>query len=390
MNPAGILPRTIFSAEHEAFREQVRRFIAAEIQPRHRQWEQAGRVPREIWNQAGKLGMLCCTVPQEWGGAGVDYLFSAIVLEELAYAQTPGPGFAIHSEMAVPYLVSFGTDVQKSHWLPRLCSGDAVAGVAMTEPGAGSDLRGIRTIARPDGSDYVLSGQKVFISNGQLGDVFVVAAKIAGNDDALSLFLVEADRPGFARGKNLDKLGHHAQDTSEIFFNDVRLPVANLIGEAGKGLKYLTHGLARERLTICVTCQARAEAVLADTVQYASERQLFGQRLGEMQNARYALAAVKADLTAGRALVDRLIADYLAGSLDGATAAAGKLWVTEMLGRAVDACLQLYGGWGYMTEYPIARAYADARVERIAGGTSEIMKEIIARTLLPRAHRQQG
>lgn len=386
MNPAGILPRTIFSDEHEAFRQQVRRFIAAEVQPRHREWEQARQVSREIWRKAGELGMLCCTVPQEWGGAGADYLFSMVVLEEQAYAQVPGPGFAIHSEMAVPYLVSFGTEAQKSRWLPRLCSGHAVAGVAMTEPGAGSDLRSIRTTARPDGQDYVLSGQKVFISNGQLGDVFVVAAGIPGDGGGLSLFLVEADRPGFTRGKNLDKLGHHAQDTSEIFFNDVRLPAGNLIGEAGKGLKYLAHGLARERLTICVTCQARAEAVLADTVQYASERELFGNRLSEMQNTRFVLAAVKADLTAGRALVDRLVVDYLAGSLDSATAAAGKLWVTEMLGRTTDACLQLHGGWGYMTEYPVARAYADARVERIAGGTSEVMKEIIARTLLPRTH----
>ncbi|AKQ60184.1 putative acyl-CoA dehydrogenase [Bordetella hinzii CA90 BAL1384] len=390
MNPASILPRTIFAEEHEAFREQVRRFIAVEITPHHRQWEAAGQVPRAVWRQAGELGMLCCTVPQEWGGAGVDYRFSAVVLEELAYAQTPGPGFAIHSEMAVPYLVSFGTKAQKALWLPRLCSGEAVAGVAMTEPGAGSDLRGLRTLAHPEGDGYRLAGQKVFISNGQLGDVFIVAARIAGGGDALSLFLVEADRPGFARGRNLDKLGHHAQDTSEIFFNDVRLPAANLIGEAGQGLKYLGHGLARERLTICVTCVARAEAVLAETVTYVSQRELFGQRLADMQNTRFVLAGVKADLTAGRALVDRLIGDYVAGTLDSATAAAAKLWVTEMLGRCVDACLQLHGGWGYMTEYGVARAYADARVERIAGGSSEVMKEIIARTLLPRASRQQG
>lgn len=384
MNDILILPRTLFSEEHLQFRDQVRRFVAQEITPYHRDWEKAQQVPRELWRQAGAMGLLCCTVPEAWGGSGADYLYSTVVLEELAFAQAPGPGFAIHSEMAVPYIVAFGSDEQKARWLPRLCNGDAVAGIAMTEPSAGSDLHAMRTQARRSADGYVLSGQKVFISNGQLADLFIVAAKIADGDGAVSLFLVEADRAGFARGRNLEKLGHHAQDTSEIFLNDVAVPASNLLGAEGQGFKYLMHGLARERLTICVTCQARAEAVLRDTVAYVAERQLFGQRLADMQNTRFVLAAVKADLIAGRALVDRLIADHLAGALDSATAAAAKLWVTEMLGRTVDACLQLHGGWGYMSEYSISRAYADARVERIAGGSSEVMKEIVARTLWPR------
>ncbi|MBO7934034.1 acyl-CoA dehydrogenase family protein [Burkholderia pseudomallei] len=378
-----LLPRTLFTDGHADFREQVRRFIAKEIAPYHAEWERDQQVPRDLWRKAGEIGMLCCTVPEEFGGSGADYLYSAIVLEELSYAHAPGPGFAIHSEMAVPYLVSFGSHTQKERWLPRLCKGELIAGVAMTEPSAGSDLHAIRTRARRTPEGYVLSGQKVFISNGQLADLLIVAAKIDGAE-AVSLFIVEAERAGCARGRNLEKLGHHAQDTSEIFLNDVEIPRENLLGEEGAGFRYLMHGLARERLTICVTCGARGEAVLRDTVAYAADRRLFGERLADLQNTRFVLAGVKADLTAGRALVDRLIVDYVNGSLDSSTAAAGKLWVTEMLGRVTDACLQLHGGWGYMTEYAVARAYADARVERIAGGTSEVMKEIIARTLWPR------
>lgn len=377
------LPRRVFSAEHEAFRDQVRRFVAQEIAPYHLEWERAGAVPRELWHKAGALGLLCPTAPEAFGGVGGDFLYSAVVLEELAFAHAPGPGFAIHSEMAVPYLVHFGNDEQKRQWLPRLIAGEAIAGIAMTEPSAGSDLHAMRTLARPEAGGYRLSGQKVFISNGQLADLFIVAAKLAGSE-ALSLFLVDAALPGVRRGRNLDKLGHHAQDTSEIFFDDVALPDGALLGEEGQGFRYLMKGLARERLTICVSCQARAEAVLRDTVAYAADRQVFGQPLSELQNTRFVLGAVKADLIAGRALVDRLLQEHAGGTLDAATAAAAKLWVTEALGRAADTCLQVHGGWGYMTEYPVSRVYADARVERIAGGSSEIMKEIVARTLWPR------
>ncbi|GAA5232612.1 acyl-CoA dehydrogenase [Verticiella sediminum] len=377
------LPRRVFSPEHDAFRDQVRRFVAQEIAPHHQAWERAGVVPRELWRKAGDMGLLCPTAPEPWGGAGGDYLYSAVVLEELAYAHAPGPGFAIHSEMAVPYLVNFGSDAQKDAWLPNLVSGRSIAGIAMTEPSAGSDLHAMQAQARRDGEGFRLSGQKVFISNGQLADLFIVAARIAG-DEAISLFLVDAALPGVRRGRNLDKLGHHAQDTSEIFFDDVALPAGALLGEQGQGFRYLMKGLARERLTICVSCQARAEAVLRDTVAYAADRKVFGQPLSELQNTRFVLGAVKADLIAGRALVDRLLQEYVDGALDASSAAAAKLWVSEALGRAADTCLQVHGGWGYMTEYPVSRVYADARVERIAGGSSEIMKEIIARTLWPR------
>lgn len=377
------LPRRVFAPEHEAFRDQVRRFVAQEIAPHHLDWERAGVVPRDLWRRAGAVGLLCPTVPEAFGGAGTDYLYSAVVLEELAYAHAPGPGFAIHSEMAVPYLVNFGSEEQKRDWLPRLAAGEAIAGIAMTEPSAGSDLHAMRAQARREGDGYRLSGQKVFISNGQLADLFIVAAKLAGSE-AISLFLVDAALPGVRRGRNLEKMGHQAQDTSEIFFDDVALPAGTLLGEEGQGFRYLMKGLARERLTICVSCQARAEAVLRDTVAYAADRRVFGQPLSEMQNTRFVLGAVKAELIAGRALVDRLLEDYLHGALDAAVAAAGKLWVTEALGRAADACLQVHGGWGYMTEYAVSRVYADARVERIAGGSSEVMKEIVARTLWPR------
>lgn len=381
------MPRRLFESEHDSFRQQIGRFIGERIVPFHREWEAQGCVPREIWREAGEIGMLCCTIPPEWGGLGADYRYTVVALEEMAYAHAPGPGFAIHSEMATPYIASFGTDAQKQQWLPRLVSGEAIAGVAMTEPGAGSDLRAIRTRAVPTDKGWRLSGQKVFISNGQLADVFVVAAKTADDPRGLSVFVVDASLPGVQRGKRLEKLGQHAQDTSELFFEDVELGPGDLLGQEGQGMKYLMHGLARERLTICIICQARAEAVFRDTVEYVAQRNVFGQTVSAFQNTRFSLATVKAELIAGRVLVDRLIAEYMGGTLDETTAAAGKLWITEMLGRCVDACLQLHGGWGYMSEYNVSRAYADARVERIAGGTSEIMKEIIARGIWPRAQR---
>lgn len=379
-----MLPRPMFEAEHQDFRAQVRRFVAERIAPHHLEWEREGCVPRDIWREAGAIGMLCCTADEQWGGAGADYLYTVVALEEMAYAHAPGPGFGIHSEMATPYVSNFGSAAQKQRWLPRLVQGDAIAAVAMTEPAAGSDLRGIRTRATRSAAGWRLSGQKVFISNGQLADLFVVAARTDDDSKGLSIFLVDAALPGVQRGRRLEKMGQHAQDTSEIFFDGVELAEGDLLATEGAGMKCLAHGLARERLTICIICQARAEAVFRDTVAYVSERQAFGQPVAQFQNTRFQLAAVKADLMAGRALVDRLIGAYREGTLDETTAAAAKLWVTEMLGRTADACLQLHGGWGYMSEYNVSRAYADARVERIAGGTSEIMKEIIARGIWPR------
>jgi acyl-CoA dehydrogenase len=379
-----LLPRPIFEAEHIAFRTQVGRFVSERIVPFHLEWERQGVVPRQIWRDAAAIGMLCCTVDEQWGGSGADYLYTVVALEEMAYAHAPGPGFAIHSEMATPYVSNFGTQAQKERWLPRLVTGDAIAAIAMTEPGAGSDLRGIQTRATRTGNGWKLSGQKVFISNGQLADLFIVAARTDDASAGLTIFLVDATLPGVTKGKRLEKLGQHAQDTSEIFFDEVALTHQDLLATEGAGMKCLTHGLARERLTICIICQARAEAVFRDTVVYVTERKAFGQSIAQFQNTRFQLAGVKADLMAGRALVDQLIASYRNGALDETTAAAGKLWVTEMLGRIADTCLQLHGGWGYMTEYNVSRAFADARVERIAGGTSEIMKEIIARGIWPR------
>jgi alkylation response protein AidB-like acyl-CoA dehydrogenase len=375
--------RTLFREEHEQFREQVRRFIASEIVPHHATWDAARQVPRELWRKAGNLGMLGCTVPEEYGGTGADWLFDVIVLEELAWAHAPGPGFPVHSEMAMPYLSAFASEELKRTWLPKLVSGEAIAGVAMSEPDAGSDLRAIRTTAKRTAGGYAISGQKVFITNGYYADVLVVAAKIEGAGGRISLFLVETDRAGFNRGRKLEKIGNPARDTAELFFDNVEIPAGNLIGAEGEGFSYLMRGLARERLAVCVTCQARAEAVLRDTVTYVSDRKVFGQALSTYQNTRFSLAQVKTEVALGRVFVDRLTAAYLADELDSSTAAMGKLWLSEMVGRTADTCLQLHGGSGYMRETPVARAYADSRAERIAGGTSEIMKEIIARTLFP-------
>ncbi|PPJ25710.1 acyl-CoA dehydrogenase [Nocardia nova] len=372
----------LFTDEHAAAREQVRRFLAEKVVPHHAQWESAGQVPRSIWSEAGALGLLCPSVPEQYGGLGADIRYSVIVQEEQTSSYATGPGFVTHSEMVAPYLANFGTDEQKQRWLPGMVNGQSIGAVAMSEPSAGSDLRGIRTTAEPKDDGYVLSGQKVFISNGQLADVIIVAAK-TGDSNRLSLFVVEADMPGFTRGRALDKIGLHAQDTSELFFDDVWVPRGNLIGDEGAGLTYLRSGLAKERLIIAVGAQARAEAAFHDTAVYVREREVFGKSLSEMQNTRFSMASIRADLEAGRALVDRLLFLYLDDRLDETTAAMAKVWTTEMEGRTVDMCLQLHGGWGYMREYPIARAFVDARVERIAGGTSEVMKEIIARGIWP-------
>jgi acyl-CoA dehydrogenase len=371
----------LFDGDHDIFRANVRRFVAEQIVPHREEWEGAGMVSRELWLKAGEAGLLCPTVPSDYGGPEADWLYNVIVLEEVAAAGFVGPGFFVHSEMATPYIVDFGSEMMKSLWLPRMVSGEAVSGIAMTEPSGGSDLRAMRTRAKRTDDGWKLSGQKVFISNGQLGDVFIIAAKTA-ETDRISLFLVPADRPGFERGKNLHKIGSKAQDTSELFFDEVPLTDDDVIGEVGEGFRYLLHGLARERLAICIGCQARAETAFEQTLEYVKERRAFGSRIADFQNTRFELARMSSDLSAGRALVDCMIRDYLAGTLTQEHAAEGKLWVTEMLNRVVDRCLQLHGGWGYMWEYPIARAWADSRVETIAGGTSEIMKEIIGRNIV--------
>ena len=382
------MPRPLFNADHDAFREQVRRFCEREIAPHHAAWEDAHGVPRNVWRQAGANGLLCCWLPENLGGPGADLLFDFIVAEELGRIGATGPGFPLHSVIVAPYLVAHGTPELQQALLPAMVRGEKIAAIAMTEPGTGSDVAAIRTQARrvSDGSGdhYVLNGQKTFITNGHNADLVVVACKTDPDKGAhgVSLLVVERDMPGFSRGRNLRKIGQHAQDTAELFFDHVRVPASHLLGDEGQGFKYLMQKLAQERLLVSVGCQARAEAALQWTIDYVQERKAFRQRVADFQNTRFKLAAVATDISAGRAYCDQLIAQHLAGGLDAVAAAAGKLWHSELLGRVTDECLQLFGGYGYMQEYPIARAWTDARVERIYAGTSEIMKEIVARDLL--------
>ncbi len=376
--------RPLFTAEHDAFREQVRRFCAQEIAPHHAAWEDAHGVPRALWQHAGANGLLCCWLPEALGGPGADLLFDFIVAEELGRIGATGPGFPLHSVIVAPYLAAHGTPALQQALLPAMVAGEKIAAIAMTEPGTGSDVAAIRTQARREGDHYVLSGQKTFITNGHNADVVVVACKTEPDKGAhgVSLLVVEEGMPGFTRGRNLRKIGQHAQDTAELFFDQVRVPASHLLGEEGQGFKYRMQKLAQERLLVSVGCQARAEAALDWTVAYVQERKAFRQRVADFQNTRFKLAQLATDITAGRAYCDQLIAQHLAGGLDAVGAAAGKLWHSELLGRVTDECLQLFGGYGYMHEYPIARAYTDARIERIYAGTSEIMKEIVARDLL--------
>ena len=341
-------------------------------------------MPRALWQHAGANGLLCCWLPEARGGPGADLLFDFIVAEELGRIGATGPGFPLHSVIVAPYLVAHGTPELQQALLPAMVAGDKIAAIAMTEPGTGSDVAAIRTQAQRDGDQYVLNGQKTFITNGHNADLVVVACKTEPDQGArgVSLLVVERDMPGFTRGRNLRKIGQHAQDTAELFFEEVRVPASHLLGAEGQGFKYLMQKLAQERLLVSVQCQARAEAALAWTVDYVKERKAFRQRVADFQNTRFKLAALATDIAAGRAYCDTLIAQHLAGELDAVGAAAGKLWHSELLGRVTDECLQLFGGYGYMAEYPIARAYADARIERIYAGTSEIMKEIVARDLL--------
>jgi acyl-CoA dehydrogenase len=380
------LPRTLFSPEHEAFREQVRRFVEREIVPHHARWEAAQRVPRELWRQAGELGLLCCWLPEAEGGPGGDLLHDIILSEELARVGASGPGFGLHSLIVAPYIVRYGSAALRERVLPPMVRGEWISAIAMTEPHTGSDLAAIRTRATPlpDGRGWRIDGQKTFITNGVNADLVIVACKTepAKGAAGVSLLVVETASAGFSRGQPLHKIGQAAQDTAELFFDGVEVPASHLLGEPGQGFRYLMRELAQERLLISVHCQVRAEAALQQTVAYVRERQAFGQPLAAFQNTRFKLAGLWAELQAGRAYCDALLAQHLAGRLDAAGASAGKLWHAEMLGRVVDECLQLHGGYGYMADLPIGRAYVDARIERIYGGTSEIMKEVIARALL--------
>lgn len=379
-----MIPRTVYEPEHELFRESVRKFLETEVAPYHAQWEKEGQVARELWQKAGEQGFLVPTAPEEFGGVGVDYRYNTIINEELAKGGYTGIGWPLHSDISVPYILNFGSDEQKQKYIPGCISGEIVTAIAMTEPGAGSDLQGIKTTAVRDGDDYVINGSKTFITNGQHADVVVVVAKTDPSKGAAgtSLFLVEAGTPGFEKGTNLDKLGMKAQDTSELFFNDVRVPKEALLGEEGQGFIYLMKELPQERLQIAVIGITNAEAALQYTTEYVKERQAFGKNIAAFQNTQFKLAEMDTEITSCRVFIDRCLELHLEGKLDPITAAKAKLHATELQGKVLDQCLQLHGGYGFMWEYPIARAYADARVQRIFGGTNEIMKLIIGRELV--------
>ncbi|CNF74574.1 acyl-CoA dehydrogenase domain-containing protein [Mycobacterium tuberculosis] len=376
--------RDIYTDEHDAFRDMVRSFIAKEAAPHHQQWEKDGIVSREVWLAAGRAGLLGIDMPEEYGGGGNDdYRYYVIFNEELAKAGVHGPGFAVHNDINGGYLRQLCTEEQKRRWFPGYCSGEIITAIAMTEPAAGSDLQGIKTTAVKDGDDYVLNGSKTFISNGILADLVIVVAKTDPSAGAkgVSLLAVERGMDGFERGRNLDKVGMHAQDTAELFFDNVRVPKANLLGEEGMGFIYLMTNLARERLSIGATAMAAAEDAFERTLEYCRTREAFGRPIGKFQHNRFTLAEMKTELTVARSFTDECILKEGGGELTADEAAMLKWWNTELLKRVVDRCVQLHGGYGYMTEYPIAKAYQDVRIQTIFGGTTEIMKEIIGRGL---------
>jgi acyl-CoA dehydrogenase len=378
--------RRLFQPEHEQFRDVVRGFIDREIRPYHHQWEKDGIVPRELWLKAGEAGMLCCTIPEKYGGLGLDYLFDVVVFEEMARSGFTGPGFMIHCDLVATYVNSFGTEAQRRQWLPRMVKGEAIGSLGMTEPHAGSDLRNIRTRAVLDGDHYVIDGQKVFISNGQSCDLVVLATRTSATDAhrGITLFLVDTSLPGFKRGRNLEKLGLKAQDTSELFFENLRVPASAMLGGEGQGFKLMMQKLPQERLAQAIRSATVAETVLEWTVDYVSQRKAFGKTLADFQNTQFKLAELKTEATIGRVFTDQCIERFMAGELDEVDAAMAKMWLSNLHCKVVDECLQLFGGWGYMWEYPIARAYADARIVKIAGGSIEIMKHIIGRSMLKR------
>lgn len=373
--------RTVFRDDHELFREQARRFIEKEIVPNLTEWEHAGIVPKAIWRKAGEVGLLCSTVPEAYGGSGGDFGHSAVMIEELARVNATAIGFTTHSEIVAPYIVAYGTEEQKQRWLPKMASGELIGVIAMSEPGVGSDLRSMRTTAHREGDDYIVNGQKTFITNGGNAGLMVTATKLDQQTKELTLICVEEDRPGFAKGKLLEKIGLKGQDTSELFFDNVRVPVENRLGEENQGFKYLTHQLAWERTIIGIRAAACVEALLEETIQYTRDRQVFGKTVFDFQNTRFKLAEVKAQAMMLRVFVDDCLAKAMRGELTAEVGAMCKLMGSEMQGKLLDELLQLHGGYGFMSEYKISRAWVDARVSRIYGGTSEIMKEIISRSL---------
>ncbi|MDS1270168.1 acyl-CoA dehydrogenase family protein [Lipingzhangella sp. LS1_29] len=376
--------RDLFTPDQELFRETVAKFLHREAVPHHEQWERDGIVPRSVWERAGSVGLLGLGIPDEYGGSGTtDFRFNTAVTEEVCRAGVPGLGFSLQNDIIAPYLVQLTTEEQRQRWLPGFASGELIGAIAMTEPEAGSDLQGIQTTAIRDGNDYVLNGRKTFISNGINADLVLVVARTDPDAGAhgISLLAVERDTPGFQRGRNLDKIGLKAQDTAELFFSDTRVPATNLVGTENQGFMHLMQNLPQERLSIAVSAVASAEAVLDQTISYCRERTAFGRSLSRFQNTRFVLAELATELDIARTYVDRAVTLLNENELTAADAAKAKWWTTELCNRVMDRCLQLHGGYGYMMEYPVARAWQDARIQTIFGGTTEIMKEIVGRSL---------
>lgn len=376
--------RDIFSEEHEVFRANCRKFFEKEIAPFHDQWEEDGQVSRECWNKAGETGLLCMSMPNEYGGSEADFLYTVIMAEEQGRIGASGPGFMLHSEIVAPYIFKYGSDEQKSRWLPKMASGELIGAIAMTEPGTGSDLQAIKTTCIKDGDHYVLNGQKVFITNGYMCDLVVVVVKTDPEQGAsgTSLVVVEAGMEGFTKGRKLKKIGLKAQDTSELFFENVIIPKENLLGQEGMGFAYLMSELVQERLLIAMGAVSACERILHHTIEYVKNREAFGRPISKFQNTRFKLAELATETKIGRSFVDDCLSKHMNKELDVTTAAMAKLWTTDLQVKLVDECLQLHGGYGYMLEYPVAKAFVDSRIQKIYGGTNEIMKELISRSFL--------
>ena len=379
------MQRSLYEPEHDAFRASVRAFCEKHIAPHHKEWEKAGIVDRSVFLEAGKQGLLGTDVPEQYGGGGVkDFRYNCIVAEEIVRVGGGGVGFTLHNDVVAPYLLNLTTEEQKQRWLPGFVSGEIITAIAMSEPGAGSDLQGLQTHAHKDGDDWILNGSKTFITNGINSDLVIVVAKTdpeAKGGRGFSLLVVERGMKGFERGRNLEKVGLKAQDTAELFFDDVRVPGTNLLGEEGGGFIHLMDGLPQERLSIAVVAVAAARKVLDITVAYCKERKAFGKAIGSFQHNRFVLAEMETEVCIAEQYIDRAISEHNAGRFDIKDAAMAKWWTTELQKRVVDQCVQLHGGYGYMLEYPVARAYLDSRVQTIYGGTTEIMKEIVGRSL---------
>jgi acyl-CoA dehydrogenase len=377
------MERTIFNEDHNLFRDQFREFCAREIVPNIERWEEQRIVDRETWLKAGEQGFLCPWVDPAYGGLGVDFGYSVIMNEELIRAGSSGFALPLHSDICVPYIATFGSEDQKQRWLPGCVSGKLISALAMTEPNAGSDLAAIKTTALRDGDHYVLNGQKTFISNGILSDVVIVAAKTdpKSSHSGVSLIVVEAGTPGFEKGRKLNKMGMHSQDTAELHFTDCQVPAANLLGQEGNGFYYMMEKLQQERLVVAIGAQAAAEIVLEDTIKYTQERTAFGKPICKFQNTQFTMAEMATEVEIGRSFIDRLIAEHIAGTPIVKETSMAKYWITEMSKRVIDGCLQFYGGYGYMEEYPVCRAYRDARAQTIFAGSHEIMKVIVAKMM---------